>query len=180
MERIKVHDKYFKLFIPNEKIEKSIAEVADKINKDYADCEDVPIFVCVLNGAFMFASSLLKNIDFDCELTFVKYKSYVGTKSSGKLERVFKLSTDVKNRKVIIVEDIVDTGGTINQICEDLREAGASDVQVATLFLKPNAYHGNEEIKYNAMSIGNEFIVGFGLDYDQLGRQYKDIYIIDE
>lgn len=180
MERIKIHDKYFKPFIPNEKIEEAIAKVADKINRDYADCKDIPIFVCVLNGAFMFAGSLMKHIDFQCEITFVKYQSYVGTKSSGQLEKVYQISRDIKGRKVIIVEDIVDTGNTIDHICADLREAGAADVQVATLFLKPDAYKGKETIKYNAMSIGNEFILGFGLDYDQLGRQYKDIYIIED
>ena len=179
MERIKINDKYFKPFISNEKIEAAIIEVAEKINRDYKDSEDIPVFVCILNGAFMFAGSLMKHINFQCEISFVKYSSYEGTSSTGKLEKKYGLTTDIRGRKVIIIEDIVDTGMTIQGVCNDLREAGAADVKIATLFLKPDAYKGKEIIDYKAMTIGNEFIVGFGLDYDQLGRQYKDIYIID-
>lgn len=180
MERIKLHDKFFRLFIPNNKIEKAIKVTAEKINKDFASCNGIPIFVSILNGSFMFTASLMKDIDFSCEITFIKLESYFGTSSTGKIKEILGLSRDIRDRKVIVLEDIIDSGKTITSLCKKLREAGAADIKIATMFFKPDAYKGNEKIDYKVMNIGNEFIIGFGLDYDQLGRQYKDIYIIEE
>lgn len=178
MDRIKLHDKEFKLFIPNEKIETAIGKVAEKLNTDYSD-GDIPIFLSVLNGAFMFSASLMQKLNFNCELSFVKIVSYCGLQSTGCTKELIGLGNSVEGRKVIIVEDIVDTGNTLKHLHKLLKDKGAADIKVCTLFLKPDSYKGDIPIDYPAMEIGNEFIVGFGLDYDQLGRQYKDIYIID-
>lgn len=178
MARIQLHDKSFKPFIPNEKIEAAIEAVAERINSEYTN-DDRPIFISVLNGSFMFTASLMQKISFDCEITFVKLTSYSGTESTGCFKQVLGLSQNVKGRKVIIVEDIVDSGATMTELNRMLVEAGAAEIRICTLFFKPAAYKGKLKIDYPVMEIGNEFIVGYGLDYDQLGRQYKDIYIID-
>lgn len=178
MDRIKLHDKYFKLFIPNGKIEEAIGKTARQINADYRG-KDIPVFLSVLNGSFMFTASLMKYIDFQCELSFVKLASYCGTSSTGQVKQLIGISGSLKNRSVIIVEDIVDTGKTITDMHAMLLEQGVRDIKVCTLFLKPDSYKGAVPIDYHAMEIGNEFIVGFGLDYDQLGRQLQDIYIVE-
>ena len=167
MDRIKLHDKHFKLFIPNEKIEAAIRQTAGRINNDFRGCTEPPVFLSVLNGSFMFTASLMKYIDFQCELSFVQVKQLIG------------VSDSLRGRRVIIVEDIVDSGKTITEMYAMLKDMGVEDIRVCTLFLKPAAYKGSVSIDYHAMEIGNEFIVGFGLDYDQLGRQYPDIYIVD-
>ncbi len=179
MDRIKLHDKYFKLFIPNEKIESAIRETSGRINLDYRGSAEPPVFLSVLNGSFMFTASLMKYIDFPCELSFVKLSSYCGTSSTGQVKQLIGVSDSLKGRQVIIVEDIVDSGRTITDMYAMLQAQGVRDIRVCTLFLKPAAYKGSVKIDYHAMEIGNEFIVGFGLDYDQLGRQYPDIYIVD-
>ncbi len=182
MERIKLHDKHFRPYISNEQIEKAIDVVADRINEDYrgeySDTE-CPVFISVLNGAFMFTASLMQRIDFQCEISFVKLASYEGTTSTGNARQLIGLNNDINGRKVIIIEDIVDTGHTIVELFRILRERGASDIKVCTMCFKPGSYNKDIPIDYPAMNISNEFIVGFGLDYDQLGRQYKDIYIVD-
>ncbi len=124
-------------------------------------------------------ASLMKEINFNSEITFIKMASYEGTSSTGSVSQLIGLNQDIKGRNIIILEDIVDTGKTLVQIDNILKNAGAADIKICTLFLKPDAYKENIPIDYAAMEIGNEFIVGYGLDYDQLGRQYKDIYIID-
>jgi hypoxanthine phosphoribosyltransferase len=177
MERIKLHDKEFKIFIPHEKILKSIGEVAAKINIDYKERE-TPLFLSVLNGSFMFTSDLIKLIDFQCEISFIKLSSYSGTESTGEIKEIMGLNSPVKGRSVIIVEDIVDTGATIEELYRMLDEAGAADVKICTLLLKPEAYHKDIKIDYVALEIPNDFIVGYGLDYNELGRQYKDIYVL--
>ncbi len=179
MDRIKLHDKYFKLFIPNEKIEEAIRQTAGRINSDYSGSVRPPVFLSVLNGSFMFTASLMKYISFPCELSFVKLSSYCGTSSTGQVKQLIGISDSLKDRQVIIVEDIVDSGKTITDMHAMLLAQGVTDIRICTLFLKPAAYKGNLKIDYHAMEIGNEFIVGFGLDYDQLGRQYPDIYIVD-
>ena len=178
MERIQLHDKYFKPFIPNSRIEEAIDKVAEKLNNDYCD-KDEPIFLSVLNGSFMFTAALMGRLKFNCEISFVKLASYTGTESTGCISKLIGLSDRVKGRKVVIIEDIVDSGNTIEELVRLLNEIGVAEIKICTLFLKPKAYKKDIPIDYPAMEIGNEFIVGFGLDYDQLGRQYKDIYIID-
>lgn len=178
MSRITLKDKSFKTFIPFEEIERKVQDVANKLNNDYKNI-DTPIFLSVLNGSFMFTASLMQKIDFLGELSFIKLASYSGTSSTGAVKEVIGLNADVKGRHIIIIEDIVDTGGTIKELYKILQDKGAADIKVCTLFLKPDSYKGAVKIDYPAMNIGNDFIVGYGLDYDQLGRQYKDIYVID-
>ncbi len=179
MDRIKLHDKEFRIFIPSMKIEESIAEVASKLNEDYKDKES-PLFLSVLNGSFMFAGDLLKNIDFQCEISFIKLSSYSGTATTGEIREILGLASPVQGREVIILEDIVDTGNTVVELYDILKKNGASTVKICTLLLKPDAYKKELPIDYVALRISNDFIVGYGLDYNELGRQYKDIYILDQ
>lgn len=179
MKRIKVHDKYFKLYMSNQQIEESIQNVADKLNNDLKDV-DTPIFLSVLNGSFMFTASLMQKIEFQCDIVFIKLASYEGTSSSGNVKQIMGLTKSVEGRTVVVVEDIVDTGGTIEELYKILKDAGAADVKICTLMYKPGSYSKNIPVDYVANSIPNDFILGFGLDYDQLGRQYKDVYVIDE
>ena len=163
----------------NQQIEESIQKVADSINKDLKDV-DTPIFLSVLNGSFMFTASLMQKIEFQCDIVFIKLASYEGTESSGNVKQIMGLTKSVEGRTVVVVEDIVDTGGTVEELSKILKEAGAADVKICTLMYKPGSYSKDIPIDYAANSIPNDFILGFGLDYDQLGRQYKDIYVIDE
>ncbi len=179
MKRIKVHDKYFKLYMSNQQIEESIQNVANKINNDLKDV-DTPIFLSVLNGSFMFTASLMQKIEFQCDIVFIKLASYEGTSSSGCVKQIMGLTKSVKGKTVVVVEDIVDTGGTVEELYKILKAEGAADVKICTLMYKPGSYSKDIPIDYAANSIPNDFILGFGLDYDQLGRQYKDIYVIDE
>ncbi|MBP3344351.1 MAG: hypoxanthine phosphoribosyltransferase [Bacteroidales bacterium] len=179
MKRIKVHDKYFKLYMSNQQIEESIQNVADKLNNDLKDV-DTPIFLSVLNGSFMFTASLMQKIEFQCDIVFIKLASYEGTSSSGNVKQIMGLTKSVEGKTVVVVEDIVDTGGTIEELYKILKDAGAADVKICTLMYKPGSYSKNIPVDYVANSIPNDFILGFGLDYDQLGRQYKDVYVIDE
>lgn len=179
MKQITLKDKTFKEYIPYSEIEKSIIELAERINNDYKD-KETPLFLGVLNGSFMFMSELLKNVDFNCEMSFVKLASYAGTKSTGKITELIGLSDNIKGRHIIVVEDIVDTGESIEHLLRSLVGHNPASIEVATLLLKPDTYKKPFPIKYCAMNISNDFIVGFGLDYDQLGRNLKDIYKIVE
>jgi len=179
MDHIKLHDKKFRIFIPNEKIQESIAEVARELNDNYKD-KPSPLFLSVLNGSFMFTADLLKNIDFQCEISFIKLSSYSGTATTGEIRQVLGLTSSVTGREIIILEDIVDTGNTIVELYDILKQKGASTIKVCTLLLKPDAYKKELPIDYAALRIPNDFIVGYGLDYNELGRQYKDIYILDQ
>lgn len=174
---VKLHDKTFKVMIPSEKIDEVVTAVADRINADYRDV-DTPLFVGVLNGSFMFLSDLIKKIEFNSELSFVKIASYSGTQTTGEVRELIGLTQSIEGRHVIIVEDIVDTGASIEHMVADLNRHNPASVEVCTLFFKPGSYSRKLPIKYRAMEIGNEFIVGYGLDYDQLGRNLKDIYVV--
>lgn len=178
MARIKLHDKYFETSIPNEEIERAICGVGRQISEDYRD-KDCPVFLSVLNGSFMFTASLMKSIEIQAELSFIKLSSYDGTESTGCVRQLLGLNKNIKGRNVLIVEDIVDTGNTIVELVKLLQEAGAADIKVCTLLLKPDSYDKEIKIDYPAIKIPNDFIVGYGLDYDELGRQYKDIYVLD-
>lgn len=175
---ITLKDKSFGIYIHNEEIERAIDGVAAAINADYKDSEDVPIVLCVLNGALIFTAELLKRLEFNCELMSVKLSSYQGTASTGTVLNVLGITGDVRGRRVIITEDIVDTGNTIVALKEMLLDKGAGDVRICTMLLKPDVYKKSVKLDYVGMEISNEFIVGFGLDYDELGRNYKDIYKI--
>lgn len=176
---IKLHDKKFRIMIPAEKIDEAVAAVARRINADYCG-KETPLFVGVLNGSFMFMSDLIKKIEFNNELSFVKLSSYEGTASSGCVKSLIGLNNSIEGRHVIIVEDIVDTGESIEHMVRELQAHKPASVEVCTLFFKPGSYRKELPIKYRAMEIGNEFIVGYGLDYNQLGRSLKDIYVVTE
>ncbi len=179
MQKIKLYDKTFKTFIPYEKIVSAIDEVAAKINNDFEGCEDVPVLLCVLNGSIMFTAELMKRLNFHCQIVSTKLTSYEGTNTTGKVKQAMGLTADLTGRRVIVVEDIVDSGNTIVALKQILADAGASASYICTLLLKPEAYKKDVKLDYVAMEIPNDFIVGFGLDYDELGRNFKDIYVLD-
>ncbi|MEG1616354.1 MAG: hypoxanthine phosphoribosyltransferase [Bacteroidales bacterium] len=178
MSTIQVKDKLFKPFISSEEIQKAICKIADEINRDLAGKN--PLFICVLNGAFMFASDLYKEINIDSEITFMRMKSYDGMSTTGHVKSITGLLEDVEGRTVVVIEDIVDTGYTMKSIIEQLQEKGAGEVRIATLLYKPEALKVDLKLDYVALEIPNAFIVGYGLDYDELGRNLKDIYVIAE
>lgn len=180
MDTIRLHDKTFRKFLSNEQIEKAIDEVAARIDADYAGSGEIPVFLCVLNGAIMFTSEVMKRVNFDAELISIKMKSYVGTNSTGTVLIPMGLTAPVDGRHVIIFEDIVDTGNTIEALKGLLLSKGAADVRICTMLMKPEVYKKDMKLDYVGMEIPNNFIVGFGLDYDELGRNYKDIYTLEK
>lgn len=171
---IKLHDLSFEPYISEEEIDAAIIRVAARLNKDYQG--ENPVFLGVLNGAFMFASEVIKRFKGDCEVSFVKLGSYQGTQSTGNVETLLGLNHSLKGRKVILLEDIVDTGNTLNTINGILEKEGVAGYEVATLFYKPEAYKRKFNIKYVGIEIPNKFIVGYGLDYDGLGRNLRQVY----
>lgn len=177
--KVKLYDKTFKPFIAYDEIEQAIDRVAEKLNADFQDCEDVPVLLCVLNGSILFTAELLKRIDFRCEVVSIKLSSYFGTQSTGKAREVMGMTGSVEGKRVIIVEDIVDTGTTIVDLEKILQDRGASEIRVCTMLLKPDIYKKEIPLDYVGMRIPNDFIVGFGLDYDEIGRNSKDIYVLD-
>ena len=150
--------------------------VAAEINRDYAGKE--PVFLAVLNGSFVFAADLLREVDIPCEISFVRLASYQGVSTTGEIREIMGLSVDVTNRPVIIVEDIVDTGLTMAHMLETLKKHNPSSVDICTLLLKPGKLQINLDIRYCCLQIPNDFIVGYGLDYDGYGRNTKDIYTL--
>lgn len=179
MEKITLYDKTFRTFIPYDKIVEAIDEVAEKINRDFEGCTDVPVLLCVLNGSIMFMGELMKRLNFNCQTVSIKLTSYEGTNTTGRVKQALGLTADITGRRVIVVEDIVDTGNTIVELKEILEDKGAAESKICTLLFKPDAYKKDVTLDYVAMEIPNDFIVGFGLDYDELGRNLKDIYILD-
>lgn len=178
MSVIQIKDKRFKTFIPEEKILVEVARVADEINRDLSECN--PLFISVLNGSFMFTADLMKCLTIPCEVSFVKLASYEGTSSTGKVKELVGLNNDITGRTVVIVEDIVDTGFTMERLIAMLREKNPKEIRIATLLVKPDKLQVDLKIDYVAMNIPNDFIVGYGLDYDGLGRNYRDIYTVIE
>jgi len=178
MNTIKIKDKTFAVSIPEAKILQEVKRVAEEMNHDLEN--ENPLFLSVLNGSFMFASDLMRNLTIPCEISFVKLASYQGTSSSGKMKELVGLSEDIKGRTVVIVEDIVDTGFTMQHLLAKLMERSPKEIRIATLLLKPDKLQVDLDIKYVAMHIPNDFIVGYGLDYDGYGRNYRDIYTVVE
>ena len=178
METIRIKDKQFKTFITEEQILKEVARVGEEINRDLADAN--PLFVSVLNGSFMFTADLMKHVSVPCEISFVKLASYAGTSSAGKVKELVGLNDDITGRTIVIVEDIIDTGLTMERLIETLKARNPKEIRIATLLVKPDKLKVDLDINYIAMSIPNDFIVGYGLDYDGLGRNYRDIYTVIE
>lgn len=175
---VKIKDKTFRTFIPATEIQQRVKDVAKKINKDMAGKN--PLFLAVLNGSFIFAADLLREITIPCEISFVKMASYQGTDTTGKVKEVIGLNTSIEGRTVVIVEDIVDTGFTMKQMLADLEQQHPAEAHICTLLVKPGKLQVPLNIEYPAMEIPNDFIVGYGLDYDQQGRNLKDIYTLVE
>jgi hypoxanthine phosphoribosyltransferase len=171
---MKIKDLSFKKFIAKSKVQRKVAVLAELINEDYADKS--PIFVPILNGSFMFASDLIKQIKPPSKVSFVKVSSYAGTTSSGQLKTLIGLEESLFNQHIIIIEDIVDSGLTLQKIVEELQSLGAKSVEVVALLRKQPAREKMIEVKYVGFEIDNEFVVGYGLDYDGLGRNLEDIY----
>jgi len=176
MSKIQVKDKFFEKFISTTEIDAAVQKVAEAINRDYENKN--PVFLAILNGAFIFASDLIRKITIPCEISFVKFASYSGTASTEKLNELIGLNEELKGRHVIILEDIVDTGITMNKLLKDIQEKEPLDVKVACFCFKPDAFKHFFTIDYLGMSIPNKFILGYGLDYNGQGRNLPDIYKI--
>lgn len=178
MTRVRLHDKDFEPFIPGTELAEAIDRLAEEISAAYQGKQ--PLFIGVLNGAFHFASELLKRLPIECEITFVKVASYHGTRSIGKVSQLIGLNERIEGRHVIVLEDIVDTGHTIRHIMDILAERRPASVAVATMLYKPAAYEQDIPITYVAREIPNDFVVGSGLDHDGLGRNLRGVYRIVE
>lgn len=176
MRLITIKDKQFKSYISSVKISEAVKKVAEKINTDLAG--ESPVFLAVLNGSFMFASDLMKEINLNCEISFVKLASYHGTSSTGTVSELIGLNQDLNGRVVIIVEDIVDTGNTLEKLVEILNTKKVKSFKIATAFFKPTAYTKKMKVDYVGIEIPNDFVVGYGLDYDGYGRNLKDVFVL--
>ena len=177
MSNVILHGHSFKIKITASEINKAVADVARQINSNLKDKK--PLFLAVLNGSFMFASDLMKKIKIDCEISFIKVASYEGTSSTGSMKELIGINEDIKGRTIVIIEDIVDTGSTIESVYKQLQELGASEISVATLLFKPDAYTKSVPIEYTAIVVPNDFLVGYGLDFYGLGLNLEDIYVLD-
>lgn len=175
---ITVKDKQFELMISEAQIKERVAAVAARLNQDYAGRN--PLLVCVLNGAFVFAADLVRCLDFEHEIQFVRMSSYSGMDTTGKVREVMGLTADITDRDVIIVEDIVDTGVTLHHALPKFKAMGARSVEICCLLMKPEKLRVPLDVKYCALEIPAAFIVGYGLDYDEKGRNLRDIYVVKE
>ncbi len=178
MDAIRIKDKTFAVSIPEAEILKQVKRVAAEINRDLAG--EKPLFLAVLNGSFIFAADLLREVELPSEISFVKLASYEGVSSTGSIKEVIGLNTDITGRHVIIVEDIVDSGLTMKHMVETLKAQNPASLEICTLLLKPGNLKVALDIKYRCIEIPNDFIVGYGLDYDGFGRNTRDIYTVVE
>ncbi len=175
---IQVHDKQFDVFIDQETLEKRIAALAGQMNQDYQGQR--PLLIAVLNGSFLFVAELMKNITIDCEITFIRVSSYEGTGTTGKVKQILGLSEEIKGRDVIIIEDIVDTGHTMAELLGQITAQKPRSIEIATMLHKPEATRIPVTLKYVGFAIENKFVLGYGLDYDGLGRNLPCIYQLAE
>lgn len=175
-DTIKLHDLEFMPYLSELELSKVVSDLAEKINQKYE--AKTPLFVVVLNGAFMFASDLFKKVEIDCEISFLRVSSYRGTASTGEVKELMPIGTDVSGRDIILLEDIVDTGKTMGEVKLKMKEAGANSVSICTLLYKPEAFQGDYLIDMIGVEIPDRFVVGYGLDYDGLGRNLPSIYQI--
>lgn len=176
MKRVKLHDKTFDLSIPESEILRNVKIVADKLNKDYEGKK--PLILSVLNGSFMFCADLVRELTLDCEVSFVKMSSYSGTQSTGEVNELIGVKGDISGRDIIIVEDIVESGRTLKAMKDMLAEKGVASAKICSLFFKPTKLVVDLKVDYPAMIIPDDFIVGYGLDYNELGRQLRDVYTL--
>lgn len=178
MSIVKIKDKTFETSISAEEIAKRVKELAQQLSKDFEGKN--PLFLAVLNGSFIFAADLMREITIPCEISFVKLASYQGTTSTGKIKEVIGINEDLSGRTIIIVEDIVESGLTMKRMIETLGTRNPASVHICTLFVKREKLQVDLDIEYAAFSIPNAFIVGYGLDYDQQGRHLKEVYSLKE
>lgn len=176
MDTIQIKDKRFSVSIREQEIQKEVIRVASEINRDLEGKN--PLFLSVLNGSFMFTADLMKHITIPCEISFVKLASYQGISSTGAIKEVIGINEDIAGRTIVIIEDIVDTGLTMQRLLETLGTRGPQEIRIASLLVKPDKLKVALDIRYVAMEIPNDFIVGYGLDYDGYGRNYPDIYTV--
>lgn len=174
MPHLKVHDKEFTSYLTEDAIQQRVREMAAEINRDYEGKK--PVFIAILNGAFIFAADLFKHIQIEAEISFIKLASYKGVKSTGKVITAIGLDVDLHGREVIIVEDIVDTGKTLHQFLPQLEHFNPASLRIAALLHKPSAMVHSIKIDYLGFTIPNKFVLGYGLDYDGLGRNSREIY----
>tara|TARA_B100000809_G_scaffold86452_1_gene84852 strand:+ start:9110 stop:9646 length:537 start_codon:yes stop_codon:yes gene_type:complete len=178
MDIITVKDKSFKPYISAEELQSSVEKLAAQINHDYKG--NTPLFIGVLNGSFMFFGDLLKSINLECTVSFVKLTSYEGVSTTGVVNELIGLNEDISGRDIILIEDIVDTGNTLVKLYEILEEKNPKSIKIATLLYKPEAYNKSHNIDYVGKEIPNAFVLGYGLDYDGLGRNLSSIYVLNE
>jgi len=176
MDSVKLNDKEFVTMITAEKIQQRVKEIASEINLQYDGKK--PLFLGVLNGAFLFMADLFKNVNLECEISFIKVSSYSGTASSGNVKNLIGLNENISGRHVIVVEDIVDTGDTMKYLLDELKKQNPSSVKLATILFKPEALKQDVKPDYVGFKIPPAFVVGYGLDYDGLGRNLNDIYVL--
>jgi hypoxanthine phosphoribosyltransferase len=173
---ITIKDKQFKPYISQQQIAEAVNKIAAQINVELAD--ELPVFLVVLNGSFMFASDLLKEVTVPCQISFIKVASYHGTTSTGNVTELIGLTEDLTNRTVVVVEDIVDTGLTLERLSLVLERKNVKQIKIATALFKPQSFSKNFPLHYVGIEIPNDFVVGYGLDYDGLGRNLKEIYVL--
>ena len=176
MNTIKVKDLDFTVSIPREEIQKRVAELARQISKDMESKN--PLFVAVLNGSFVFAADLIRGVDTPCEITFIRRASYGGTESSGNVQELMGLKEDISGRSVVVIEDIIDSGLTMKGLIDSLKKQNPAEIRIASLLVKPGNMKVELDIPYCCFRIPNDFIVGYGLDYDGFGRNLADIYTV--
>ena len=174
MKEIRILNKKFRELIPEKEINARIIKLAEEINRDYAGKEVV--FLGILNGAFLFAADLIRNVDLKSQISFVKLASYEGTASSGRIDELIGWNEDITDKNVIIIEDIVDTGDTLVRVVDDLNIRKAAEIKIAALLMTPDAYKKDIPIDYVGFKIPNDFVIGYGLDYNGYGRNFKSIY----
>jgi hypoxanthine phosphoribosyltransferase len=173
---ITIKDRQFKPYITQQRIDEAVKKIAGSINQELKN--DFPIFLAILNGSFMFASDLLKEITIPCEVSFIKVASYIGTSSSGNHTELIGLTESLDGRNVIIIEDIVDSGLTLEKIIHLLQSKKAKSIKVATALFKPASYKKQHHVDYVGFRIPNDFVVGYGLDYEGMGRNLKEIHVL--
>lgn len=175
---IQVHDKTFSPYISEKEIQREVQRVAEEIRRDFP--EEKPFLICILKGALFFFADLLEALQIPCDLTFYRVSSYSGFSSNENVRETTPFPRDVRERRVVIVEDMIDTGNTMEFLIQRLKELGAAEVKIASMFMKPGKFRKSFPIDYCGLEISDEFIVGYGLDYDEEGRNYPDVYRVVE